>query len=268
MNSITTGCCIAGGGPAGMMLGLGHRARDLTTLTVGAAPKVVSGMDPEMEGSGQTAREQVEPDRRLAQARPSEPFRPRQPRGTQFNAAARVNRSGPIRYGEHSERLWSSVSDATMKFVRGYRPDVGTLRTLLDPTALPMLSRRFGTDGSAVLGRIWSGARERWATLPRQSSFGATITVRLAAVTVAAYETFIAEGAGPEDATVTVYDVAWVVYQKMGSAAWALSAVAGKDDADRMRVTTVTFRTFPFSAPSYELEGRPEPGRCRRVRLP
>lgn len=151
-----------------------------------------------------------------------------------------------------AERLWSSVGAAAMKLERDYRPDVSTLRTLLDPTARPVLSQRFGADGSAVLDRIWSRARERWATLPRQSSLGPTITVRLAAVTAAAYETLVAEGVTSEHATRTVYDIAWAVYEKMGGAARALSAVAGKDNADRMRIATVAFRTFPFSAPSYE----------------
>jgi ubiquinone biosynthesis protein len=151
-----------------------------------------------------------------------------------------------------SEHLWSSIGDAVLKLVRDYRPDIATLRALLDPTVRPVLCERFGTDGSAVLDRIWSRAQERWPTLPRQSSLGATITVRLAAVTAAAYETFIADGATTEEATRTVYDIAWAVYRKMGSAAWALSAVAGHDDADRMRIATLAFRTFPFSAPSYE----------------
>lgn len=158
-----------------------------------------------------------------------------------------------------SEHLWSSVGDAVTKLVRDYRPNIATLRALLDPTARPVLCERFGTGGSAILDRIWNRAEERWATLPRQSSLGATITVRLAAVTAAAYETFVAEDATEEEATRTVYDIAWAVYRKMGSAAWALSAVAGPDDADRMRVATVAFRTFPFSAPSYEWKDVPSP---------
>jgi ubiquinone biosynthesis protein len=151
-----------------------------------------------------------------------------------------------------SERLWSSVGAAVMDLIRVYRPDIATFRALIDSTARPVLSLRYGVDASAVLDRIWIRAEERWAAVPRQSSLGATFTVHLAAVTAAAYETFVAEGATSEKATLTVYDVAWAVYQKMGSAAWSLSAVAGKDDADRMRVATVAFRTFPFSAPSYE----------------
>ncbi|HEV2741407.1 MAG TPA: AarF/UbiB family protein [Candidatus Elarobacter sp.] len=151
-----------------------------------------------------------------------------------------------------SERLWSSVGAAVMDLIRVYRPDIATFRALIDSTARPVLSLRYGVDASAVLDRIWTRAEERWAAVPPQSSLGATFTVHLAAVTAAAYETFMAEGVTSEKATLTVYDVAWAVYQKMGSAAWSLSAVAGKDDADRMRVATVAFRTFPFSAPSYE----------------
>ncbi len=151
-----------------------------------------------------------------------------------------------------SERLWSGVGAAVMDLIRDYRPDVTTLRALIDSTARPVLSLRYGADASAVLDRIWTRAEERWAAVPRQSSLGATFTVHLAAVTAAAYETFVAEGATSETATLTVYDVAWAVYQKMGSAAWSLSALAGGGDADRMRAATVAFRTFPFSAPSYE----------------
>ncbi len=138
------------------------------------------------------------------------------------------------------------------KLAGDHRPDIVTLRFLLDPTARPLLSRRYGAGGGAVLDRIWKRARERWATLSRQSSLGGAIMVRLAAVTAAAYETFIAEGSTAEEATRAVYDIAWAVYRKMGRAAWALSAGAGPENADRMRFATVAFRTFPFSAPSYE----------------
>jgi ubiquinone biosynthesis protein len=150
-----------------------------------------------------------------------------------------------------AKRLKSSV-DSAVNLVENWRLDVTVLRALLDSTARPQLSRQFGADGAAVLDRIWKRSHEQWPTLPRQSTFGGAIMVRLAAVTAAAYETFIADGATPEDATRTVYDIAWAIYRKMGRAAWTVSGFAAKDDADRMRVATVAFRTFPFSSPSYE----------------
>jgi len=49
----------------------------------------------ETEESGRTARGQVEPDRRLAQARPSGPFQPCLPTRSDGKAAARVHSPGP-----------------------------------------------------------------------------------------------------------------------------------------------------------------------------
>jgi ubiquinone biosynthesis protein len=142
---------------------------------------------------------------------------------------------------------------------RAYRPDVSIFRALIDPTASPMLRNRYGADGAAILDRIWTNATRRWIVLPRQSSLGAAITVRLAAITAAAYETILALPTSGEDATQTVYDIAWAVYQKMGGAAWAISGVLGADRNQRLRLATVAFRTFPFSAPSYEWKDVPSP---------
>jgi len=158
-----------------------------------------------------------------------------------------------------AKRLRAAVDRAVVTLYRDYRPDIAMLRAILKPTARPLFSRRFGANGNAVLERVWRRAGERWATLPRQSGLGAAITVRLAAITAAAYETFVAEGADPEEATIAVYDIAWAVYQKMGGAAWASSAIAGKRNADRMRFATVAFRMFPFSPPSYEWKDVPSP---------
>ncbi len=73
-----------------------------------------------------------------------------------------------------AKRLQSSVGGA-VNLVRSWRLDIAALRTLLDSTARPQLSRQFGADGSVVLNRIWKRARERWPTLPRQSTFGGAI---------------------------------------------------------------------------------------------
>jgi len=158
-----------------------------------------------------------------------------------------------------AKRLRAVVDDAVVTLYRQYRPDIAMLRAILNPTARPLFSRRFGANGNAMLERVWKRAGERWATLPRQSGLGAAITVRLAAITAAAYETFVAEGADREEATIAVYDIAWAVYRKMGGVAWALGAIAGKRNADRMGFATVAFRMFPFSPPSYEWKDIPSP---------
>jgi len=46
------------------------------------------------------------------------------------------------------------VVGALVKLYRGYRPDVAILRAILNPTARPLFSRRFGANGNAVLERV------------------------------------------------------------------------------------------------------------------
>jgi ubiquinone biosynthesis protein len=151
-----------------------------------------------------------------------------------------------------TSRLWSSVGEAFMDRVRDYRPNVATFRAIIDPIARTPLTVRYPEEADAVLDEIWRDAAERWTTLPTQSTPGATITVRLAAVTAAAYRTLLARDATSEDATRVVYDIAWSVYEKMGGAAWAFTGAISSDETERLRLATIAFRTFPFSSPSYE----------------
>lgn len=118
---------------------------------------------------------------------------------------------GPASIKRFAKRRRAVVDGAVVTLYRDYRPDIVMLRAILNLTARPLFSRRFGANGNAVLERVWRRAGERWATLPRESGVGAAITVRLAALTAAAYETFVAEGGDREEATITVYDIAWSV---------------------------------------------------------
>lgn len=132
-------------------------------------------------------------------------------------------------------------------------------RALIDRTAGGILSERYGEDHVALLDHIWKDAAKRWATLAPQSTLGARITVRLAAVTASAYEVLVARGVSREVATQTVHDIAWTIYQKMGSFAWIVSGIFSRNAAGRLRTATVAFRAFPFSAPSYEWISIPSP---------
>ena len=82
--------------------------------------------------------------------------------------------------------MWSSVGLAFVERLPSFQPDIRIFRALIDPTVKPILSERYGADGAAILEQIWAEAAEDWAKLPSQTTLGATITVRLAAVTAAA----------------------------------------------------------------------------------
>jgi ubiquinone biosynthesis protein len=136
---------------------------------------------------------------------------------------------------------------------------VWLFRLLIDSTARLVLSSRYGGSEDALLDQIWTDAADRWARLPPQSTTGATITVRLAAITAAAYATLVERQALVEDATQTVHDIAWAVYRRMGDAAWVVSGLLGRDAVERLRIATVASRTFPFSVPSYEWQAVTSP---------
>jgi ubiquinone biosynthesis protein len=134
----------------------------------------------------------------------------------------------------------------------GISSNVWLFRLLIDSPARRVFSSRYAGHEDALLDQVWADAAERWATIPAQSTLGATLTVRLATVTAAAYAILIAQDGSVQDATQTVHDIAWGVYNKMGSAAWFVSGVISRNTAERLRIATVAFRTFPFSSPSYE----------------
>jgi hypothetical protein len=115
--------------------------------------------------------------------------------------------------GAAAQRLWS-VSRGFAAGVRVGRPSVFVFRALIDSTARHILSDRYESDGHAILDRIWAGAAERWLALPPQTTLGATITVRLAAVTATAYDVILAETKSAEIATQAVYDIAWARIRK------------------------------------------------------
>jgi hypothetical protein len=60
-----------------------------------------------------------------------------------------------------------------------------------------------------MLDRVWRDAGLEWKGLPRQSSFGANITVRLASLTASAYRLLVANSVPPEAETQCVYAIAW-----------------------------------------------------------
>jgi ubiquinone biosynthesis protein len=160
--------------------------------------------------------------------------------------------------GAAAGRMWN-VGLAFAGGLRTRRPSIFLFRALIDPTARRILADRYGADGHAILDQIWTDVAERWGKLPPQTTLGATITVRLAAMTATAYETLFAKTNSAQTATQCVYDIAWALYKKLGTAAWMTSGILSRNRARRLRLATTAFRTFPFSAPSYVWEDVPAP---------
>jgi ubiquinone biosynthesis protein len=147
--------------------------------------------------------------------------------------------------------LWGQVLPATWDILQNTESAIGLVRAIVDISARPVLKKRFGSKAGDVLDAIWTVAGAEWKSAPQQSTLGASVTVRLACITIAAYRVLVTHVETSQEATQIVYDIAWDVYRKMGSLAWSIAGALATDDAGRMRIATKMFRTFPFSAPSY-----------------
>ncbi len=127
------------------------------------------------------------------------------------------------------------------------------LRSFLEPSVRRFLVTRMSRDEARrTLEAVWRSYALSAPLVPKDEGFGPTIILHLAAITIALHQTLTDSGRNDEAATQLVVDAGWVVYRKMGAAAWMLSRAAGKDKFQRMRAATQMFRRFPFSSPSYQ----------------
>jgi ubiquinone biosynthesis protein len=89
-------------------------------------------------------------------------------------------------------------------------------------------------------------------TLPKAPSLGGRITTNLAAMTLAFHEVLISHNLNMKEATEILYDICWVVYEKMGKFVWNVSGLISGTNHKRLVRSTQLFKSFPFNEPSYE----------------
>ncbi|MDQ2906940.1 MAG: L-2-amino-thiazoline-4-carboxylic acid hydrolase [Chloroflexota bacterium] len=65
------------------------------------------------------------------------------------------------------------------------------------------------------------------------------------------YEALLSAGQSAEGATTLIYDMAWLVYTKMGEVPWMLAGTMSNESVKKLRFATTAFRPFPFDSPSY-----------------
>ncbi|HVA29546.1 MAG TPA: AarF/UbiB family protein, partial [Candidatus Baltobacteraceae bacterium] len=149
-------------------------------------------------------------------------------------------------------RTWTNLLPIVWEILRSTESAIAVARAIIDRLALPILEKTFGAEATVILNEVWARTAIEWRMAPQQSTPGASIMTRLASVTIAAYRTLLPHVAVPEEATRIVYDIAWGLYREMGSLTWAATGTFASSDPTRLRLATDIFRTFPFSAPSYE----------------
>jgi len=109
--------------------------------------------------------------------------------------------------------------------------------------------------------QILKGYWQRYLILkpevPLMPSLGGGIMVQLAAMSTAFYLELTSRGKDEKTVTKMFYDIAWIVYEKIGKYTWKLTRWNKKSNIDRLILATRLFRKFPFNSPSYEWSEQP-----------
>ncbi|TDT72682.1 ubiquinone biosynthesis protein [Litoreibacter halocynthiae] len=126
------------------------------------------------------------------------------------------------------------------------------LRDLVEHYALPILqSTKPALNVSSVLEATWCRYDKLEPNLPVSETTGAMITTHLAAITLAIYESLVAQGQSADEAQSIVYQIGWSIYEPMSVLPLMLAKTLTVDPTKQMRIATGVFRKFPFGEPAY-----------------
>lgn len=151
-----------------------------------------------------------------------------------------------------SQPNWGDILKVLSEQVKAIQPNVANMRYLLDPSARKALRPIYSDhEVDDLLDSTWARYAELAPSLPYQETLGARFMVHLSALTIALYEALLARGQSAEGATTLIYDMAWLVYTKMGEVPWTMAGAMSNESVKKLRFATRAFRTFPFDSPRY-----------------
>ena len=147
---------------------------------------------------------------------------------------------------------WSDILKQFSEQVQTIKPNIASLRSLLDPDARNVLIHSYSDrEMDVILDSAWARYADLAPTVPSQKTIGARFMTHLSALTVALYETLLSAGQSAEGATHLIYNIGWLVYTKMGAVPWTAVSMFSHDEYEKLRFATTAFRQFPFDSPSY-----------------
>jgi ubiquinone biosynthesis protein len=129
------------------------------------------------------------------------------------------------------------------------------LKLLLKPLARRALVHALRPE---EVERVWQQAWHIYdllaPTIPRQPTVGGRLILSLGACGIGLYRSLLQMNVPSDDALRLVSTAAWSVYEKMARLPRILAALVTRDPLRRLKLATDLFRSFPFGAPSYQME--------------
>ena len=131
--------------------------------------------------------------------------------------------------------------------------DNGLWKTLLAQHArAELIGTALGDSTDDILAATWARVAALKSSIPVQPTLGSTITIRLAAATIALDQVLRTRGLDARASADLIYRIGWRVYVRMGEVPQLVAMAITHDPAKRLRIATDLFRHFPFGAPAYE----------------
>ena len=126
------------------------------------------------------------------------------------------------------------------------------LRGLVERHAQPILGAlQPSQDVPEILDATWQRYDALEVGVPVAQTVGAMLTTHLAALTLAIYQSLMAEGLSAKQAQGIVYQIGWSIYERMSELPLRLAKTLTSNPKKQMRIATGLFRHFPFGSPSY-----------------
>lgn len=118
--------------------------------------------------------------------------------------------------------------------------------------AKKVLALQFDKDEiDAVLDSYWRRYLILKSEVPAMPTFGGSIMIHLSAMSTGFYLELTHRGISKKTTTQLFYDIAWLVYRRMGKFSWSIAGWGNQTTYSRLLKATKLFRSFPFNSPSY-----------------
>lgn len=148
--------------------------------------------------------------------------------------------------------IWEAFYNMVLENLRNWEANAGAFQSLLNRPVREVLRNEMGNEAiDRLIKNAWDEFAKLEGDLPKQQTLGATITIHLAAATLAFYNTLLKAGKTKEEATDLLYKTGWKIYKRMGEAPMLIAGIFSDNPHKRMELATQIFRMFPFTAPDY-----------------
>lgn len=102
----------------------------------------------------------------------------------------------------------------------------------------------------AAMARYCESSR----SIPRETTIGARVMVRLAALAIAFFRSLAGHGLSNSEALELTSQITWRIYRRLAWLPWVTTRLRHRDPLRRVKIAMDLFMRFPYSQPGYHMD--------------